>query len=72
MSCLFIIAAAVDCSISNNCTQGCAVVDDVEMCYCFHGYQLDTDAISCLGTYSMSYKATINCISIKQMSMNVI
>ena len=55
-----IIAADVDCSISN-CTQGCAVVDDVEMCYCFPGYLLDTDAISCLGTACPTKLSLIAC-----------
>ena len=46
---MFTNVAGVACTIDNNCTEGCTVVDDVEICYCLSGYQLDTDDISCLG-----------------------
>ena len=46
------ITANTDCTIGNGCTQGCAIIDGVEICYCLSGYQLSADAISCLGMYS--------------------
>lgn len=50
MSFYYVMTASVDCTIGNGCEESCAVIDGVEMCYCLSGYQLDTDAITCLGT----------------------
>ena len=68
---LYIITANAGCLVGGNCEQGCALVNGVGQCFCLSGYQLDTDAINCLGMYSMPCKVFSDCISIKQTSMNV-
>ena len=39
----------MNCTMSNSCSDGCAVINGTETCFCTPGYQLDNDAITCSG-----------------------
>ena len=41
--------ALINCTMSPNCSDGCAVINGTETCFCTPGYQLDIDNITCIG-----------------------
>ena len=42
--------ADVNCT-DDNCTQGCAIIDGMETCFCERGFKLDGDNATCIGDY---------------------
>ena len=43
--------ASINCT-GDNCTQGCALISGIEVCFCLPGFQLDENNMTnCLGNY---------------------
>ena len=68
----YTITATGVCSVANNCSQLCSIVNGVETCSCERGYLLDGDGVSCNGkNYALFDPSYNDAIGFVQMLMSV-